>query len=268
MDLKKGGVYKSNAYGDVEVIKRITGSTTLVKFKDSGGLAAFRNSDIRAGKVKDYTVPTLYKKGIVSNIKLARDSPEAFGVWSQMIKRAYDEVWHKTNPTYVKVEVSADWLFFPRFKRWYDKQLVGEGFILDKDIYTKTKVYSARTAFMIPYSLNMFYSVNTTDKNDGLPMGVHRVRSKFVVRINRFNNYFPSDKSKSGSYVGTYDGKRVALSVYSYYRARMVLMLIAKYKGKFSKTIYTRIKNKSDRLVRLGILDEYRVKQDPLNHLK
>ena len=267
MELKKGEKYESNAYGEVVIMKAKSGSTTLVKFLDSGGLAVFRNSDIRAGKIKDYSVPTLYGKGVVLNIKLAHDNEEAFGVWSQMIKRAYDSVWHKANPTYINVVVSKSWLIFPNFQRWYAKQLVGENFILDKDIYTKTKMYSARTAFMIPYSLNMFYSVNTASKSDGLPMGVHRVRSKFVVRINRFNNYFPSEKSKAGSYVGTYDGRLVALSVYNHYRSRMVLMLISKYKGKFSKTIYMRIKKKNERVAKLGIRSEYRVKQDPLKHI-
>lgn len=257
-----GDKYESNAFGELKIIKVITPSTCKVKFEDTGGIAIYRNSDIRAGKVKDYAAATLYGVGRIMNYELAKKNPMSYKTWVQLMKRGYDKIWKLSNPTYKDVTVRKNWHYFPIFHRWYAKQLVEEGYILDKDIMSRKKEYSASNAFMIPYELNMYYSVNTVTKSD-TELGVHKVGRKFVVRINSFNKTFPSEKSNSGSYVGTYPDTRTANKVYRYYRARVIVEMMLPYKGRVSPRLYNYVMKTNERVIKGGILSKYLVKQDP-----
>lgn len=264
--MKKGEEYKSNNYGGVTVVAIVTPSTSRVEFENTGGRHVYRNSDIRAGKMKDYSSASMYGVGKIMNLKLARDNPESFSTWSNMIKRGYDKVWKESNPTYKEVTVRANWHQFPAFHQWYSKQAVGDGYILDKDIMSKRKSYSASSAFMVPHELNMIYSVNTKQKED-TPLGVHKVGNKFAVRINGFNTIFPSDQSSKGSYVGTYSNTRTASRVYKYYRARLILSMIKKYKGKINNRLYSYVVSSNKRIVKKSIPAVHMVNKDPIKKL-
>ena len=232
-------------------------STSRVTFERTKGSAVYRNSDIRAGKIKDYNAPTMYGVGIIVSRKLAMRNKMGFKTWTQMIKRGYDKVWKKSNPTYKDVTVEKSWHRFPNFLKWYRKQITEDAYILDKDIMSKrdVKQYNSKNAFMIPYEVNMFFSVNTKEKDD-TPIGVHKVGKRFIVRINNFNSYFPSEKSNSGSYVGSYRSVRTASRVYEYWRAKILSTMILPYKGRLNKKILRHISSSTKRTIKRGLPHE------------
>ena len=263
MKMKEGDKFTSNAFGRLVVIEIVTPSTSRVKFDSTGGTSVYRNSDIRAGKVKDYHAPTMYGVGVIVSRKLALKNKMGFKTWVQMIKRGYDKVWKESNPTYKDVTVESSWHKFPNFLKWYLKQITEDTYILDKDIMAKKelKQYNSKNAFMVPYDINMFYSVNTKAK-ESTPIGVHKVGKRFIVRINSFNKYFPSDKSSKGSYVGSYKNTRQATRVYEYYRASILSSLISPYKGKINKKLFRYIKSSTKRTIKKGLPEELKVNQD------
>ena len=78
----------------------------------------------------------------------------AYSAWHGMIKRCYCEWRVAIRPTYRGCIVCDEWLYFSKFKQWYDENY-RDGFCLDKDIIGRnSKIYSPETCAYVPSRIN------------------------------------------------------------------------------------------------------------------
>lgn len=130
-------------------------------------------------------------------IKINCKNIRCYDVWRAMIDRCYN-IKNKdyNNYGYAGVCVCNEWLYFSKFKEWFDDKYpynlekLGVKLHLDKDLLSNdSKIYSPDTCIFLPNKVNNFlsnkYSTNTSgytgvswDKN----------RNKWVVNISDFNS--------------------------------------------------------------------------------
>ena len=142
-----------------------------------------------------------------------------------MLRRCYDESFHKTMPTYKTCSVSEDFKFYPIFKEWCRKQVSFnlKGFTLDKDLLVKgNREYSAETCCFLPEEINLVLV-----KCDGI-RGDYPIGVSFDVRQNAFSSSVSvgSRKKHLGYFETSYD----AFVAYKDAKERLLKELAEKYK--------------------------------------
>ena len=77
-----------------------------------------------------------------------------YQAWTNMLQRCYSLAWHKKYPTYIGCQVCEEWLYYSKFKKWYEENY-REGFELDKDILIDgERVYGPKTCAFVPHYIN------------------------------------------------------------------------------------------------------------------
>lgn len=95
-----------------------------------------------------------------------------FGAWCAIIGRCYDKEYQKRHPTYSDITVCDEWLnSCMAFRKWWVVHQV-DGWAIDKDILTDSKVYSPDTCIYIPQWLNNIAATGGREKQNNLPKGV------------------------------------------------------------------------------------------------
>ena len=155
----KGDVFKTNAFGDVELCSDIKNRKVLIKFKDTGTLITCHTDNVRTGKLRDPNSKTLFSVGFlgVGNYS-ATNARKAYIVWHNMLDRCYNESLRHKNPTYKDCTVVEDWHNFQNFAEWYINNYPKgkEGYHLDKDIKVKgNKVYGPHTCKIVSPNKNI-----------------------------------------------------------------------------------------------------------------
>lgn len=99
---------------------------------------------------------------------------KAFGIWTGMIDRVYNEEKRSKYETYSDCIICDEWQNYQSFRGWYDKEFyqVGtERMHIDKDIlYKNNRVYSPQTCLIVPQRINMLF-MHKSNKY-GLPNGI------------------------------------------------------------------------------------------------
>jgi hypothetical protein len=91
--------------------------------------------------------------------------------WKEMLRRCYDPLLHKRQPTYSECSVCNEWIYFSKFKAWMENQ-DWQGKELDKDILVSdNKFYSPETCVFVLSKVNLFLS-EKFKSIDHLPTGV------------------------------------------------------------------------------------------------
>lgn len=150
-------------------------------------------------------------------IKINNKHIKSYIVWRDMLKRCYDSKYHKSRPTYIGCTVCEEWLYFSKFKEWYDNNfpfwLERDGVIidLDKDLLIEgNKIYSPDTCIFIPHKVNSFMTNKKSNSNKSGYTGVcwHKRLNKWRVQINIFNNnkdrhvgYFANIEDAGDAYI-------------------------------------------------------------------
>lgn len=121
---------------------------------------------------------------------------KSYSVWRDMLRRCYDPKYQQKYPTYVDCTVCDEWLYFSKFKRWFDENypyhLEEQGIKLniDKDLLSNGgKVYSPDTCVFLPRDVNLFMSTRYSNNTSG-HTGVcwSKLSKKWHVRINEFDS--------------------------------------------------------------------------------
>ena len=95
----------------------------------------------------------------------------AYMAWASMVRRAYDQKYHATHPTYSDVAVCKEWRSFSAFRAWWLANY-REDWQLDKDLLTVgNREYGPDACIYIPGWLNNFTSDNGASRGE-LPIGV------------------------------------------------------------------------------------------------
>lgn len=108
----------------------------------------------------------------------------AYSSWSSMLCRCYSDKSRKNNMTYDSVVVCDDWLSFSSFREWWlDNQV--DGWQLDKDLLSGSRVYSPETCIFVPAWLNTFTIDRGGSRGESM-IGArfHAPSGKFQARCN------------------------------------------------------------------------------------
>lgn len=132
---------------------------------------------VRGVGVNDYTGST-YEGGV---------QMKSYVTWTGMLRRCYSKELHQRQPTYEGCSVSKDWLYYSKFKKWFDDNYI-EGYQLDKDyLVADNKIYSDSTCIFIPQWLNKFIISNEQIRGS-YPVGVswNKRNNKYnaLIRVN------------------------------------------------------------------------------------
>lgn len=176
--MKRGDIYKTKKYGDLEIRVVLSANEVVVRFLDTDYFTLATKSNICSGGVKDLMKPSVKGVGYIGRGKHScRSSPEAhraYGKWRGMISRCYDP-----GTTYYElyggkgVTVSEEWKCFQNFCNWYISYKFREdSFELDKDILCKgNKVYCKEYCSLVPSEMNKSI-LNCAASRGELPQGV------------------------------------------------------------------------------------------------
>lgn len=120
----------------------------------------------------------------------------AYRAWKHILRRCYCDKFLSENKTYSEVKVSEEWHLFSNFKKWFEENHV-EGWQIDKDILTDSKMYSKETCIYVPRWLNNLTEDHRSARGE-FKIGVCRARGGvgFLAQC--------SDPRRSSSYIGVY----------------------------------------------------------------
>lgn len=191
----------------------------------------------------------IYGKGIYEKgkhvSKINGKHTKEYLVWRTMISRCYNPQYLEKHPTYEKVEVCSEWLYFQNFCEWFENNyytIKNEIIDLDKDFICsinniENKIYSPDTCIFIPQEINkllVFQSRKTLD----LPVGVKRNGNKYnAVIVKKIFNEKCENKKKE-IFLGNYDTPEQAYEVYYKNKNEYILYVLEYYKDYIPKNVY------------------------------
>lgn len=111
----------------------------------------------------------------------------SYSTWYSMHRRCYSELYDKNHGGYSECEVSKEWQILSNYNNWFNENYI-QGYDLDKDLISNSKIYSEDTCIFLPREIN---SALQQDKNkNGLPPGVSYKAShgKYVSQISKTRN--------------------------------------------------------------------------------
>lgn len=121
-------------------------------------------------------------QGVGVNDMKGMSGTEACRAWASMLRRCYSAKLHVDRPTYIDCEVCEEWKTFSNFYAWYVKQDIPEGWQLDKDILTDSKVYSPETCVFVTRQVNTLFNDRKAARGEW-PEGVDFDRGKFRAQL-------------------------------------------------------------------------------------
>ena len=159
---------------------------------------------------------------------------KCYKTWHDMLKRCYDEKFHKRELTYKNCKVCDEWLNFQNFAKWYYEnyyEIEGERTELDKDILVKgNKIYSPETCVFVSHKINKLFVKR--DKTRGeYPIGVCYDKQN--------NNYVAHCGYKNKSkHLGLYNTPEEAFKVYKQFKENYIKQIADEYKDKIPSKLY------------------------------
>lgn len=150
------------------------------------------------GEIRNRYAPTVAGVGITGNKYPVTDNngrhTREYQVWSNMIKRCYDPIHRKKNPTYNDVTCDERWFYYDNFYEWmhsqenYEQVSKENKFEVDKDILVLgNRVYSPDTCTLVPARIN------------NLLLKSNKIRGKYPIGV--------TYRSKNKKYVAACGGK-------------------------------------------------------------
>lgn len=211
-----GKIYPTNEGGRVKIIERVSKTKVRIQHLDEHGHTVIMQRDgVVAGKVRNPFLPKVSGFGYFG-VGMFPHAHRAYKVWNGMLERC------GTHKNYLDCSVDPRWHNYQTFAQWYSKQVVLEGWQIDKDIlFPGNKVYSPETCCIVPQPLNSFFTANRSSVGE-LPLGVSKNRNKFQARARLGGKRI---------YLGTFSTAEEAHQVYTKARLDYRERLVASYRG-------------------------------------
>lgn len=210
----------------------------IVEFNDERKTCV--NSDYSSfikGKVKNPYNKTMYGLGYIGDtttINENGDRKHSYYVWKRMMRRCYDNNFHKENPSYKDCYVCDEWLCYANFEKWYNENYYTIKDIviaLDKDIICKgNKCYCPSKCIFVPQEINNLFETKKKIKNLTLPTGIS-VKDKY---------YYVHSCSH---YVGVYKDIDSAKIAYKNFKEQHIKDIANKYKDLIPLKLYNTLYN-------------------------
>lgn len=157
----------------------------------------------------------------------------AYKVWSNMLRRCYDEKWRHRYPAYADCTVCEEWHTYSNFREWFNSHYC-DGYVIDKDILKHgNKVYSPQTCLLVPWEINALI-ISKRASRGRYPIGVHKEGKKFVAAVSK------RIKSKHTAAIGRYDTPEEAFIAYKQEKEAYLKEIADEYykQGKIAKEAY------------------------------
>lgn len=230
-----GKTFKTNNSGKCVVVDYINYENVTIEFVDTGYKTKTRMDNLIRGKVKDYLYPSVYNQGILG-VDFCNDEVKTkqFMLWKNMLKRCYSEVSLKESPTYHNCKVSDNFVEYPYFKEWCNKQIGHDkvGWQLDKDILVKgNKIYSEDTCCFVPKEINLAFVKKEKSRGDYL-IGVdfHTARKQYRARC-------------STKHLGWFSTELEAFQAYKQAKEAYIKEVANKWKDQIDHRVYEALMN-------------------------
>lgn len=157
----------------------------------------------------------------------------AYKVWSNMLRRCYDEKWRHRNPAYAGCTVCEDWLTYSNFRIWFIERYQ-DGYQLDKDIKVHgNRIYSPETCLLVPKTINTLFVSKRASRGE-YPIGVSYLRGKYAAAISK------TDGRKGATYIGIYSTPVEAFEAYKAAKEAHIKEIAEIYykEGKINEEVY------------------------------
>ena len=159
-----------------------------------------------------------------------------YRLWTNMLKRCYNEKFHEARPTYIGCNVSDNFKSYSYFYEWCQNQ-IGFGdcdFSLDKDlIYKGNKEYNPDNCIFIPEEINNVL-IKSNAARGTLPIGVTKHGKNYKAQCS-YNG--------KGKALGTFSTPELAFNAYKTFKEAYIKELAEKYKDTIDARAYNALMN-------------------------
>ena len=221
------------------IVEYVDYRNITVQFKATGELVKTEYGNFVKGNVKSHFTPSVYGVGITgleSTVDKNGEKLDSYVCWNEMLKRCYSA--KEKHPTYKDCCVCADWLYYPNFKKWYDKnyyKINNKTSQLDKDVLIKgNKIYSPDTCVFVPSFINSLFTKSQKTRGE-LPIGVDYLTAnkKYRVSLSVFK-----DGKKTKKYLGCFNTADEAFEVYKQAKEDYIKEVADNYKDEIPVELY------------------------------
>lgn len=230
------GEEKMNNQGyKMKIIDYKTNMNITVQFEDGYVVKETTYNNFKKGEIRNPYYPTVYNIGIIGDEeKVSKDGIllDSYKSWFNMFRRCYDTKFLKREPSYIRCEVSKEWIYYKNFKIWYNENFYkvdDEEMNLDKDILMKgNKIYSPNTCIFVPKKINAIFTKRDYP-NKSLPIGVYMNGNRYAARM-----YF-NGKQK---FLGNFNTIDEAFNCYKENKETYIKEIAEEYKNKIPMKLY------------------------------
>lgn len=241
------GETRINNQGEVMfIVEYVNSQDITIQFKRTGEVVKCAYGTFVKGKVKSHFSASVFGVG-VKGVESSRDENgeliNSYICWKDMLSRCYSSKFQEKNPSYKGCYVCNEWLYYPNFKKWYDKnyyEIDGKKSQLDKDILVKNnKVYSPDTSMFVPQFINKLFTKRQNDRGE-LPIGVyyHKDSKKYQARLSVYKNGKSTLKS-----LGYYNTANKAFEAYKRAKEDYIKEVADEYKDIIPVELYKAMYN-------------------------
>ena len=181
-----GSLVKTNNFGYLLITRYVSSREVYSKFIDTGYEVKTTMQQLLKGNINDRLKPTVFGVGVIGEcltVDSCGNRLKEYQVWKGMLERCYSDKFQAKKPTYKGCIVSENFVCYPYFKKWCNKQIGFDqvGWHLDKDILSKgNKVYSEDTCCFVPQEINSLL-VRSNATRGKCPLGV-----SYLTRLGMF----------------------------------------------------------------------------------
>lgn len=239
-NINKLGEINYNKHGSKMTIVEYTNSTNfIVEFENSYRVKAERKQFDNGTLTSPYDV-TVYGVGYMGegNYKSIDNGVhnKIYRAWSHLMRRSYNDKYHKKFPTYIGCSVCEEWFSFQNFAKWFEEnyyEINNERMELDKDILCKgNKIYSPETCVFAPNNINTLFTKRNALRGN-YPIGVHLdLKSQ---KLHSQCRDMIRDKKIS---LGSFDHEIDAFNAYKTFKEKHIKEVADLYKDKIPQKLY------------------------------
>ena len=231
-----------NCGEECEIVEYKNAKNIIVRFVNTEELVNCTYRQFKIGKVKSRFIPTVCGVGItgLEQTKENGKHVKSYNTWKHMLRRCYSEKYHQKQPTYKDCSVCDEWLFYPNFKEWFNKnyyEINNQRMELDKDILKKgNKVYSPENCVFVPQSINTLFIKKNANRGE-LPIGVslNKETNKYQTYCNIFDASIRKNKNKN---LGSYTTPEEAFNAYKITKEDSIKLVAEYYKDRIPEKLY------------------------------
>lgn len=233
-EIKVGDRFTNTQGIELEVVKYEKASKITVRVHGPVDYEIVTSQgNLKKGVVHDKYSPSVAGKGILGDAENIDVKSQVYTSWVGMVKRCY--TFYDYNPrakiNYGDCSVREDFLYFPNYIAWFDKQIVQPKWQLDKDLLVPgNKEYSPDACIFLPRALNTFLTIRKNDRGP-YPLGVtiHEETGHYEAACNR---------DCKRIYLGVYKTPEAAFAAYKVEKEAYAKDLAERWKDQIDPRAY------------------------------